>query len=76
MIIANPIFTFIIENPPKDVPELADCIRKLAELRRGHDAPAHGGAFTDLLSCERVPPSEAGALPVTPHGVRVLRAET
>ncbi|GBU22098.1 hypothetical protein R80B4_02003 [Fibrobacteres bacterium R8-0-B4] len=32
-----------IDNPPKDVPELEDYIRKLADIRRGHDALKYGG---------------------------------
>jgi glycosidase len=32
-----------IGNPPNDVPGLSDYIRKLADIRRGHDALKYGG---------------------------------
>jgi len=106
-----------INNPPKDVPELEDYIRKLADLRRGHDAlkyggyrqvyleyhrplvferftdserifvavnvgdgddtinlsKYHGGGFADLLSGEEIPSSNANAVPIAPHGVRIIK---
>jgi len=107
-----------IDNPPKDVPELEDYIRKLADIRRQHDAlkyggyrqvyleyhrpfvferfidnerifvavnvgdnddtvnlnKYHGGDFADLLSDEKIPSSNANAVPIAPHGVRIMKA--